>query len=193
MHGKHLINRIRSLFIFFPLVIVGLVVLLFQKNYFARSELFFTVQDETLGLSFRIPKSFQRLPSQEVTFRNPNFLYVFVAPDVKDVECYVSRTKNLKEGIVFSKDLLAGLVRYLEERYEDTVVEETKELLVEKIPMAQVSIRYRQGSQAMNLKLRAGSTKSDTTFIGCRSPQSLFSFYQQQFDTILSSLNMSSN
>ncbi|MEK7611468.1 MAG: hypothetical protein AAB486_03815 [Patescibacteria group bacterium] len=66
------------------------------------------VRDEPTGLVFSVPKSFRAIPGDVLKAKNPFFLYGYNLADVKEVDCFVSQTKNPKEGVVSADYLREG-------------------------------------------------------------------------------------
>lgn len=148
------------------------------------------VKDEPAGLVFSVPKSFQAISSDRLKAKNPFFLYGYNPADVKEVECFVSQTKNPKEGVVSADYLREGLLNQLKKAYEGVEQERWDDIKLGAVAGTKMTVKYKVDDATYKLTEIVGSTAKKTTFAACSAPNSLFSVYTDQFNVLFNSLRL---
>jgi len=151
----------------------------------------YEIKDESLGVTFLMDKSFERIEQKELQAKNPYFIYGFKPKDVSDVSCYVSQTKRSKPGTVPIDYLRDGTFNEIKKASPDAILENWKEINLGAVTGVKLDMKFKEGDKNMKQVEVVGTTDSAATFAFCSSPESLYSeLYKGKFDTFLNSIKL---
>lgn len=146
------------------------------------------VQDDSLGLSFKVSKDFERIPPAELQALNPNFVYGFRPKGVADTSCVVSQTTRLQSGSVTTDELAQGTYDETKKSYPDVQVLSAKKRTLNGRQAAQLELSFTDVKTKVKRLEVVATTDKKTTFAFCSSPQALAGFYRDTFTVFLTSL-----
>lgn len=152
---------------------------------------YFQVNDESLGVSFKISKNFDRVASADLQKKNPNFIYGFLAKDDKEISCIVSQTKREKPGTVKLSDLRDGVFEQIKKNYEEANLDQAEIVDVgENNKGAKLKMTYKHlDKQYVQWEL-VGVTDQRATFSFCVAPKAVEDLYKDNFDLFVNSLRI---
>jgi len=151
----------------------------------------YQINDDSLGLYFSMDKSMERISQQELTQKNPYFVYGFKPKDVESVACYVSQTKRAKPGYVSPEYLKDGTFNEIKKASPDIKLDSWDKVKLGEIEGARLNMTYKEGDKTLKQIEIVGTTDVSATFAFCAAPESLYNdLYKNKFDTFLNSLKI---
>ncbi len=159
-----------------------------EKNYFE-------INDETIGVNFKISKHFKRMPSTELQAMNSGFLYGFSANDDSKVKCYISQTKRSQEGQVTLSFLRDGVFEQIKKNKPDANLDDAEiiEIGDNNNKGVKLKMSYSDANQNNIPVIQweiTGITNKSATFAFCVSPKAVIDLYTEDFNLFLESLRI---
>ena len=148
------------------------------------------ISDDSLGVSFYVDKSMERIEQKELTTKNPFFIYGFAPKDVSDVGCYISQTKRTSAGEVTLDYLKQGTFDQIKKNYSDAELVNSAEVVFGEIKGVKMEIKYKEGDKSVKMIEAVGTNDRVTTFAFCSTPESLYDFYKDKFGILFDSLKL---
>lgn len=158
-----------------------------RKNYFE-------INDETIGVNFKISKQFKRMSSTDLQAMNAGFLYGFSANDDSKVKCYISQTKRPQEGQVALSFLRDGVFEQIKKNKQDANLDDAQIIEIgDNNKGVKVKMSYSDANQNNMPVIQweiAGITNKSATFAFCVSPKAVIDLYKEDIDLFLDSVRI---
>ena len=190
-------------FLIIGLATIAIGGVLFYQEYFKKSsekktaqqtqeKNYYEIDDELAGVSFKIGKKFERLPSQKLHVENPSFIYGFMAVDDKNVNCYISQTKRENQGVVKVMDLRDGVFEQVKKVYTDVKLDEAEVVEVgeNNNKGAKLKMSYINGNVHYIQWEVAGISQKMATFAFCEAPKAVLDLYRDDLELFLNSVRI---
>ena len=151
----------------------------------------YNISDDSLGISFQIPKDFTRIDTNELKSKNPYFIYGFKPEGADDVACYVSQTKRTGEGDVTAQYLRNGAFSEIKKTYPDAQGLDSKEVNVgDNIIAVIFDAGYKENDKDIIQRELVATTNTRTTFAFCTCPKSVLEMYEDKFNVFFNSFSI---
>lgn len=155
-----------------------------EKNYFE-------INDELAGVNFKIPKNFERIPTDQLRVKNPNFIYGFSVNDNKALNCFVSQTAREKPGAIKISYLRDGILEQMRKTFPDAKLDSAEMLdLGNKNMGVKFFFDYVDNEAPMLQMEVVGVTDKTATFAFCIVPAQAKDSYWDNLNLFLDSLQI---
>jgi len=155
---------------------------------------FYEINDETIGVNFKISKRFERMSSNELQAMNAGFLYGFSIEDDNKVKCYISQTKRMQGGQVPLSALRDGVFEQIKKNKQEANLDEAEIIEIgENNKGAKLKMSFIDPGQNNIPTLQwevSGITDKAATFAFCAAPKAVIELYQDDFNLFLDSVRI---
>lgn len=159
-----------------------------------QEKFFYEINDETIGVNFKIGKNFGRMSSNELQAMNSGFLYGFSIKDDSKAKCYVSQTKRSQGGQVALSFLRDGVFEQIKKNKQDANLDDAQIIDIgDDNKGVKLKISYSDTNQNNIPTVQwevVGITQKTATFAFCSSPKAVIDLYKDDFNLFLDSLRI---
>lgn len=153
---------------------------------------YFEINDETVGVYFKIKNQFERMSITILQTINRDLLYGFSSKKDNKIACFLSQTKREKGGGVKLADAEKGILDEIRKKYPDIRVDFSSVVSVgENNKGAKFYMTYtdNDGKKWSQWEVFATTDKT-ATFAFCMAPEEIIDPYKDDFEIFLNSLRV---
>lgn len=157
---------------------------------------YYTISDQSVGLSFNVSKKFSPIPREELAAMNPGFTYGFRAVSDLNTICILSQIKLTAGGTITPTELRDGILGEIKKLHPDaTITNESTVLNPVKFGEAQgilLEILYTEGASQVKRVEIIALGKTNEVIAYCQSLAADNPQYYNDFTIFFSSLKLNS-